>query len=103
MKPHCTNIREKSLPRFLSLSHQSGFTLLELLISMAVSTVLFGTILIAYQLSIDTFDSQVNDTNLWVELRDASSTMSRDLRDANAVDLSSDLLLLPLEHFYKII
>ena len=79
---------------FRSRKQMSGFTLLELIITMSISSVIFTIILMGYRISMDTFDAQLVDANLWVELRDASALMSRDIRDASSIDTSSSSLLI---------
>jgi len=69
-----------------SVINSRGFTLIELLIAISVSSVILATILMGYRVSMDVYDAQLKDTNMWVELREASASLSRDLRDANFVD-----------------
>ena len=63
-----------------------GFTLIELLVVMAISSVILAIILMGYRVSMVIYDAQLKDTNMWVELREASASLSRDLRDANFVN-----------------
>ena len=63
----------------------AGFTLVEQIITLGISSVILATIFMAYHVSMEIFDDQISSNQLRGDLRDAAETMKRDLRDANAV------------------
>jgi len=62
-----------------------GFTLVEQIITLGISSVILATIFMAYSVSMEIFDDQITSNQLKGELRDAAETLKRDLRDANAL------------------
>lgn len=68
-----------------SIRNDAGFTLLEQMIAIGISSVLFGTVFLGYHIALDTFDNQLEDTRMWVDLREGAESMKADLRDASAV------------------
>jgi len=66
-------------------SRVAGFTLIEQMIAIGISSVVFATVFLGYRIYLDTFDQQLEDTRLWVDLRESATAMKADLRDASAV------------------
>lgn len=63
----------------------SGFTFLEQIIALGISSVVFATVFLGYRVALETFDSQLEDTRLWVDLRESAESMKTDLRDARTI------------------
>lgn len=59
--------------------------MMEQVIAIGVSSVVFATIFLGYNIFFETFDQQLIDTRMWVDLREGTESMKADLRDANAV------------------
>jgi len=62
-----------------------GFTLVEQIITLGISSVILATIFMAYSVSMEIFDDQLSSNQLRGDLRDAAETLKKDLRDANAL------------------
>jgi len=62
-----------------------GFTLVEQIITLGISSIILATIFMAYNISLGIFDDQLTATQLRGDLRDAAETMKKDLRNANSL------------------
>jgi len=71
--------------KHITLNKNTGFTLVEQVISLGISSIILAIIIMAYNISMEMFDDQLSGAQLRVDLRDAAETLKRDLRNANAV------------------
>jgi prepilin-type N-terminal cleavage/methylation domain-containing protein len=67
------------------IKRKNGFTLLELLLVIAMGPVIIGMLAFMFQVALDTWSTQGSRIGVAVSVNKATREMARDLRNANAI------------------